>query len=209
MAINYGFPRLAKESGGTGYFNIIGQQFHKLTVIKRVKATEPRWKKVGFKHVWLCRCECGGLIETVYTALIRERMKACGRRGCYYPHRTSSLCPAYKAIILSHRETSDLSASQIAAIYKTTKNSVIGILDRNGMLNRRPPEVIETRKVVVFPPAGSCLYPHGHPGNQNFHFCGAKAIHGSWCQDHYDLCFIPNIPKMQKQDKIIPVQESM
>jgi hypothetical protein len=213
MPKNYNFPLLPKGAGGNGYFDITGQVFHKLTVLRRVKATEARWVKMKFQNVWLCQCECGQEVETVFHVLVSERMKACGRRGCFYPNRISSLCPAYKAIIIAHRESSDLSAGQIATVYQTTKNAVIGILDRNGLIkriNRKEDAVTEKRKAVVFPPPGICVFPHGHPGNEDFHWCDQKATHGSWCKDHYDRVFVPNTPKIQKLDQIVlaPVKAS-
>src|ERR1700722_14935000 len=66
-----------------------------------------------------------------------------------------------------------------------TKNAVIGKVHRLGLVPRviispRAP----TRNVFGFP-GPACMWPHGHPGNKNFHFCGGRPLPGKpYCTDH-------------------------
>lgn len=40
--------------------------------------------------------------------------------------------------------------------------------------------------------AHSCRYPHGDPQEDSFGFCGARAVHGSYCGAHAQLCYEPS-----------------
>ena len=91
-----------------------------------------------------------------------------------------------------------LSASQIAKqLGGVTRNAVIGKVHRLGLVPRvitaRPPP---RRNVFEF--TGSvCMWPHGHPGDDDFHFCGQRPVAGKpYCAEHAAVAYIK--PKEQK-----------
>lgn len=104
-------------------------------------------------------------------------------------------------------ETSALSAmlslgvayARIGAALNRTKNSAIGRARRLGFTGPRsrgprgsePPtfdERMATRN--IFPERGHCIFPVGHPGEADFHFCGAEAKPLSpYCSAHHKLTY--------------------
>ena len=57
--------------------NLIGQKFGKLTVI----AHDDEWKSTkenGWKHKWICKCECGKTISVFASNLTRLHTTSCG-----------------------------------------------------------------------------------------------------------------------------------
>ena len=106
-------------------------------------------------------------------------------------------------------------ADEIMAAYpgfELTRNSVIGKANRLGLpkLARgetpRAPSNKPRPKPVVRPvntigpipmglnatallTKGSCRFPMGHPGDDNFHYCGNQKLPGkSYCAFHHDMC---------------------
>jgi hypothetical protein len=52
----------------------------------------------------------------------------------------------------------------------------------------------------------SCLYPYGHPGKRDFHFCGKPTWSCEdplrsqvYCREHHQICYIPR-PRSDQQD---------
>jgi 5-methylcytosine-specific restriction endonuclease McrA len=56
------------ESG----YDLTGKRFG------RLKAIKPIGKREGQGRVWLCECDCGNVIETVASSLVRGRATSCG-----------------------------------------------------------------------------------------------------------------------------------
>jgi GcrA cell cycle regulator len=90
-----------------------------------------------------------------------------------------------------------LPTAEIGRRLGLTKNAVIGRLNRNAMTRRVAPPKPPRRNVFEF--AGpSCLWPHGHPSDTNFHFCGARPLPGKpYCAEHAALAYIK--PKEQQR----------
>ncbi len=89
------------------------------------------------------------------------------------------------------------SARQIAEqLGGVTRNAVIGKAHRMG-LSSRPSPIKKTVKSA--PPAASplnhvkernCQWPIGHPGSDDFHFCGENAEAGRpYCTDHCGVAY--------------------
>ena len=67
-----------------------------------------------------------------------------------------------------------LPTSEIGRRMGLTKNTIIGRLHRNGMTRRETgPKFVPQRNFFEFSGPG-CLWPHGHPDDPQFHFCGAR-----------------------------------
>lgn len=64
-----------------------------------------------------------------------------------------------------------------------TKNAALGKVHRLGLV----PRVIayKPRRPAFDFTGPVCMWPHGHPGTENFHFCGAKTSGGKpYCEEH-------------------------
>jgi GcrA cell cycle regulator len=90
-----------------------------------------------------------------------------------------------------------ITTAEIGRRIGVTKNAVIGKVHRLGLVPRvitvRPPP---RRNVFEF--TGSvCMWPHGHPGDDDFHFCGERPVAGKpYCATHAAVAYIK--PKEQK-----------
>lgn len=90
------------------------------------------------------------------------------------------------AELLALREAG-LSTIRIAEILGCSKNAVIGRLTRLGYgVPRQGPQ---PRPVYAYEAldADGCRWPLGHPGDDGFHFCGARQLAGAgrpYCPDH-------------------------
>ena len=85
------------------------------------------------------------------------------------------------------------STAEIGRRLGLTKNAVVGKAHRLA-LNPRPSPVkappAKPRIVVEFN-GPSCSWPLGHPGEKNFHFCGARPTAGKpYCAEHAALAYI-------------------
>jgi GcrA cell cycle regulator len=90
-----------------------------------------------------------------------------------------------------------LSTAEIGRRLGVTKNAVVGKAHRlslaprpspvkyTGQPRRRPAmKVVET-------PGPTCSWPHGHPGEKGFHFCGARTSGGKpYCTEHAALAYV-------------------
>lgn len=109
------------------------------------------------------------------------------------------------------------SANQIAnTIGAPSRNAVIGKVNRMGLPSRvtlhqtqRAPRSVESNVLPFLPSRvtdipepsdefncsivqlkdSSCCYPHGDPGDADFHYCGAKKVYRSLCAYHAALCY--------------------
>lgn len=90
----------------------------------------------------------------------------------------------------------ELSAKAIAAQFGVTKNTVIGHRYRKGWKVRKPatkePSTLAERcdAIDIFPPAGCCVYPMGHPRTEGFRFCGddVSGVGAPYCAEHDAKC---------------------
>jgi GcrA cell cycle regulator len=90
-----------------------------------------------------------------------------------------------------------VTTAEIGRLIGVTKNAVIGKVHRIGLI----PRVVTQRsppKRNVFDFHGPvCMWPFGHPGDDDFHFCGARPTPGRpYCAEHSAIAYIR--PKEQK-----------
>ena len=100
--------------------------------------------------------------------------------------------------LLSQLFEEGLPASEIGRRMGLTKNAVIGRLHRSAMTRREAaPKFFPQRNFFNFIGPG-CLWPHGHPDDENFHFCGARPLPGKpYCADHAAMAYA--WPKEEKK----------
>ena len=120
--------------------------------------------------------------------------------------------------LLALRE-SGLTASQIAKNLDTTRNAVLGRVNRLGLsmasdrprkpsatpkhrakkplqinshkhLETRPTVSVRECKPLMDLKPRECRYPHGDPNDADFSFCGEPSLkHMPYCEEHYNLCY--------------------
>ena len=74
-----------------------------------------------------------------------------------------------------------------------TKNAIIGKANRLGLSTpierpkSKPPHWSARYRTQLLEHRVLCMWPIGHPGNADFHFCGAKPLRGKpYCPRHHD-----------------------
>jgi GcrA cell cycle regulator len=86
-----------------------------------------------------------------------------------------------------------LPTAEIGRRLGLTKNAVIGKLHRIALAPRvSTPPAPPQRNFFEFNGHGpGCLWPHGHPDDVNFHFCGAHPLPGKpYCAEHAAVAYI-------------------
>ncbi|HWK45411.1 MAG TPA: GcrA family cell cycle regulator [Stellaceae bacterium] len=90
-----------------------------------------------------------------------------------------------------------LSTAEIGRRLGVTKNSVVGKAHRLSLTPRPSPLKFVERPREKLPPkyldmgGPSCSWPIGHPGDKDFHFCGASATVGKpYCADHAAVAYV-------------------
>lgn len=87
-----------------------------------------------------------------------------------------------------------LSMAAAAAVLGVSKNAVIGRARRIGIVWARSngPHVKSVAvSTTEFPGPGRCVWPHGHPGEDGFRFCGDQAEAGPYCDKHRAVAYVP------------------
>lgn len=72
-----------------------------------------------------------------------------------------------------------------------TRNAVIGKAHRLG-LSTRPSPIRRHEQPMVAPrmTERTCQWPMGHPGSDDFHFCGDEAVSGKpYCETHCNVAY--------------------
>ena len=84
-----------------------------------------------------------------------------------------------------------VTTAEIGRRIGVTKNAVIGKVHRIGLVPRVVKEA-PVRRRNVFDFAGPvCMWPIGHPGDDDFHFCGGRPAGGKpYCEHHAALAYI-------------------
>jgi hypothetical protein len=82
------------------------------------------------------------------------------------------------------------SIRMIALSIGITKNTAIGVLSRDGLLNKRPKAMPPPRPTIPFPEPHTCMFGFGHPGQIDFHWCGAPSGRDTYCPEHHEKVYI-------------------
>lgn len=91
------------------------------------------------------------------------------------------------------------STAEIGRRLGITKNAVVGKAHRLSLTPRPSPlksGPVSRPRVKAVPKflgfAGpTCSWPHGHPGEKGFHFCGQRALSGKpYCAEHAALAYV-------------------
>lgn len=91
-----------------------------------------------------------------------------------------------------------VTTAEIGRLIGVTKNAVIGKVHRIGLqprvITQKPPP-----KRNPFDFTGpACMWPHGHPGEDDFHFCCDTPLPGKpYCTTHAAVAYLR--PKEEKQ----------
>jgi GcrA cell cycle regulator len=92
-----------------------------------------------------------------------------------------------------------ITTAEIGRCLGLTKNAVIGKVHRIGLVQRNPTPRPEPRRNVFEFAGPSCMWPHGHPTDADFHFCGDRPLPGKpYCATHAAIAYIR--PKEQKSN---------
>lgn len=181
------------KDGCVTYRDITGQSFGRLEVLSRVVRYA---NKTGqHLHWWRCRCVCGNICHVDLQPLVNGHTQSCGCLASFSMARYG-LCPAFREIIIDHRVNTNKSTAAIGRYFGLSKNSVIGILNRAGMIGQ-PKNIDATTTLAerldrfIFPMYRECAYPDGKPWEPGFRWCGAPVKEeSSFCQEHHTLCFV-------------------
>lgn len=113
-----------------------------------------------------------------------------------------------------------LSASQIAEeLGGVTRNAVIGKAHRLGLKSRpspvkaggakkaaaaapkKPKVVTKPKRVTLLDLSDKiCKWPHGHPGEEDFHFCGKPVQAGfPYCSEHCAVAYQAQLPRRDRR----------
>ncbi len=84
--------------------------------------------------------------------------------------------------------------AQIGERMGKTKNAIVGKRWRMKLLDQKP----QKHWPLESPNDSGCQYPFG---DKNFTFCGKDKAHGSYCQEHHDICYRTDEPKEPKHHK--------
>jgi len=72
-----------------------------------------------------------------------------------------------------------------------SKNAVIGKVHRIGLTPRVITEKPAPRRNVFEFTGPACMWPSGHPSDDDFHFCGDRPMAGKpYCEHHSALAYI-------------------
>ncbi len=83
-----------------------------------------------------------------------------------------------------------LPAAEIGRRMGLTKNAVIGKVHRIALTPRIVTELPRQHYAFEFA-GGSCLWPFGHPGQEDFRFCGAAPVTGKpYCAEHAARAYV-------------------
>lgn len=76
-----------------------------------------------------------------------------------------------------------------------SKNTLIGLAQRNGLINHRERPVAT---IIQFPERGGCVWPIGDPRDADFGFCGAaRSGDGPYCAEHRKCAYVPEGKRTQ------------
>jgi GcrA cell cycle regulator len=90
-----------------------------------------------------------------------------------------------------------VTTAEIGRRIGVTKNAVIGKVHRIGLVPRVVTERPAPRRNVFDFIGPVCMWPIGHPTDEDFHFCGGRPAAGRpYCSEHSAVAYIrPKEPK--------------
>jgi len=84
-----------------------------------------------------------------------------------------------------------ITTAEIGRRIGVTKNAVIGKVHRIGLTPRVITQKPPPRRNVFDFTGPACMWPIGHPGEDDFHFCGEHPIAGKpYCGHHVEVAYI-------------------
>ena len=84
-----------------------------------------------------------------------------------------------------------ITTAEIGRRIGVTKNAVIGKVHRIGLTPRVITQKPPPRRNVFDFTGPACMWPVGHPGEDDFHFCGEHPMAGKpYCDHHVELAYI-------------------
>ena len=84
-----------------------------------------------------------------------------------------------------------VTTAEIGRRIGVTKNAVIGKVHRIGLVPRVVKEAPAPRRNVFDFNGAVCMWPIGHPTDDNFHFCGGHPVAGKpYCANHAAVAYI-------------------
>lgn len=88
-----------------------------------------------------------------------------------------------------------LPASEIGRRLGVSKNAVVGKVHRLGLTKRQSPILKKPKENAAVAmeslTAGMCNWPSGHPGTDEFGFCGGKSVPGKpYCAEHCAMAYL-------------------
>jgi len=84
-----------------------------------------------------------------------------------------------------------VTTAEIGRRIGVSKNAVIGKVHRIGLTPRVITEKPAPRRNVFEFTGPACMWPSGHPSDDDFHFCGDRPMAGKpYCEHHSALAYI-------------------
>jgi GcrA cell cycle regulator len=84
-----------------------------------------------------------------------------------------------------------ITTAEIGRRIGVTKNAVIGKVHRIGLTPRVITQKPPPRRNVFDFTGPACMWPVGHPGEDDFHFCGEHPVAGKpYCEHHVEVAYI-------------------
>jgi GcrA cell cycle regulator len=84
-----------------------------------------------------------------------------------------------------------VTTAEIGRRIGVTKNAVIGKVHRIGLTPRVITQKPPPRRNVFDFTGPACMWPVGHPGEDDFHFCGEHPVGGKpYCEHHVEVAYI-------------------
>jgi GcrA cell cycle regulator len=84
-----------------------------------------------------------------------------------------------------------VTTAEIGRRIGVTKNAVIGKVHRIGLTPRVITQKPPPRRNVFDFTGPACMWPVGHPGEDDFHFCGEHPVAGKpYCDHHVEVAYI-------------------
>lgn len=92
-----------------------------------------------------------------------------------------------------------VTTAEIGRRIGVSKNAVVGKVHRIGLLPRVVKEAPPPRRNVFDFAGPACMWPIGHPTDDDFHFCGGRPSAGKpYCAEHAAKAYIR--PREQKSE---------